>query len=124
VDERLHVTHIAALSRNRADLNDATPSVFDHVAGGGLSRQERAREIYAKHALPIFEARIQRQLVQGNARIVDGNVDVAEPPNGFRDLSVALTGIGNVRLKGVGRATGLCNGGCRSCRAVAITVCT
>jgi hypothetical protein len=62
--------------------------------------------------------------VQGNARIVDGNVDAAEPPNGFRDLSFALKGIGNVRLKRVRRATGLCNGGCRSFRAVTITVCT
>ena len=72
------------------------------MTGCGLCGEEGAREIDPQHAVPILQTRIQCQLVQRDAGIVDGNVDAAEAPNRLRHLRIALNRIGNVRRKGVG----------------------
>jgi hypothetical protein len=101
--------HISSLSRNRPNLNDATTPLFDHVTGSGLCREEGACEIDTQDAFPILQARIECQLVQCDARIVD-DIDAAEPPHRFRNLPIALNRIGDVGLKGLSRTAELCDG--------------
>jgi hypothetical protein len=48
--------------------------------------------------------------VQCDARIVDGDIDAAEPPHRFRNLPIALNRIGDVGLKGLSRTAELCDG--------------
>jgi hypothetical protein len=50
------------------------------------------------------------QLVQCDARIVDGDIDAAEPPHRFRNLPSALNRIGDVGLNGLSRTAELCDG--------------
>src|SRR2546430_2304758 len=82
--------------------------------------EKRAGEIDAQKPFPILEGGIQRQLMKRDARVIDGDVDAAEPPHSFGDLRFTVARIGDVCAKGVSGAAGLSN--CRARRRCPFTV--
>jgi hypothetical protein len=87
---------VAALARDRADVDDAAAALARHRAGGMLPEQEGARQVDPHHSLPLLDRDLQERPVEPDARIGDEAVDAPERVERCLGRALAIGRDGNI----------------------------
>ncbi len=92
--------HAANLSRNRRDVDDASPTRSAHGGQNSLRDQKRRLEIYVDDLVPIILGDLFNLLRTRDSSIVDQDVHVAKLAFDISDHFRYSRGLGNVALNG------------------------
>src|SRR4051812_39692356 len=101
---------VAGLADDRADVDDAARSAVEHVLQDRPRQVERARQVDLDDPVPVFDGHLADGLVQGDAGVVDQDVEAAVGVEDFLDDSFAVFGGADVALVGAGAGVGFAEG--------------
>ena len=87
----VRLAHLAGLPGHRRDVDDPPAPRLEHRAGDGLGHPEGAEQVRLEDLAPRLLAHPHDQVVAGDARVVDEDVDLAERIEG--GLHDALGGV-------------------------------
>src|SRR6185436_12700876 len=68
---------ISGLADERGHVDDPTAAARDHVGEGGLGHKKRAGQVDRQHRVPVLVGHRRHSPVDGNAGVVDQDVDPA-----------------------------------------------
>ena len=97
--DALYATLVAvrAVGVDRGDVHDRAAAVRRHDSRHPLRHEERAGEVHADDALPLFVREVEERAVVVDPRAVDKDVDRAEALGRSSDGGVDLCWFGDVR---------------------------
>src|ERR687894_716754 len=97
---------VAGLADDRADVDDAARPAVEHVLQDRAGEVEGAGEVDLDDPVPVFDGHLADGLVQGDAGVVDQDVEAAVGVEDFPDDSFAVFGGADVALVGAGAGVG------------------
>ena len=85
-------------ARDRSDVDDTAPPVFEHDLGTSLRAPKGAVQIGVHDVTPILPSHFQYRFENRNARVVDQSVDAAELFLDAIDGPRHLVGLGDITV--------------------------
>ena len=99
---------VADLAGDAGDVDDASAAAVEHVHDRGFAHVEGAGEVDAQHFVPVVDAHLPDGTVDGDAGVVDEDVQAAVLVDDLLDDALAVVGVADVALvQGQGAAVGL-----------------
>src|SRR6202163_1576566 len=86
----IRLADVARLADDRADVDDAPGTALDHVLDHALDHAERAEQVDVEHVAPVVVRHLAHRLVDGDAGVVDQEVDAPEALEHFGDDALAV----------------------------------
>ena len=77
----VRLSGLAHLPEDRSDVDDPSPALFKHGADGMLRTHVGGCQVGIEHRVPVAALHSHDELVAGDARVVDENVDFAKLGN-------------------------------------------
>src|SRR5438067_1994849 len=74
----IRLSRLAHLSKDAGDVNDSSPTLFQHGADHRLDAEIRSSEVGIEHGVPIRTLHAHDKLIAGDTGIVYQDVDLAE----------------------------------------------
>jgi hypothetical protein len=89
---------VADLAGDAGDVDDASAAAVEHVDDGGFAHVEGAGEVDAQDFVPVVDAHFPDGPVDGDAGVVDEDVEAAVLLDDLLDDALAVVGVADVAL--------------------------
>ena len=96
------LTGIAPQAHHAGEIDNAAVALLHHGAVGGLHAEKGALEVGVHHGVELLLLHLEGQLVFGDARVIDQDVQGTEGLDDRLDHGVHLPGAGDVGPDGKG----------------------